>query len=67
MPRSVLEAIKEGEWDFEPGELDSTEFPSTGALPGTDDKLTIMAERLRNGEPLWHPSDRMTYDDSSID
>jgi hypothetical protein len=24
----------------------------------------VMAERLRQGLPLWHPRDRMTYDDS---
>jgi len=61
---SVLEAIREGYWDFEPLETDQDEFDSTHALPGTDAKLEILARRVQNGLPLWHPSDRMTFDDS---
>lgn len=63
MPKSVLEAIKEGEWDYEPRELDAEHFRPTHALPGTNEKLSVLAERIRRGEPLWHPSDRLTYDD----
>lgn len=58
MPNSVLEAIKQGLWDFEPEEAQKNEFPATGAMPGTDDKLSILAERVRLGLPLWHPCDR---------
>ncbi len=65
MAESVLEAIKRGDWDFEPEE----DFPSydntpTDALPGTDQKLTILAGRVQQGLPLWHPNDRRSYDDS---
>ncbi len=58
MPRSVLEAIKMGLWDFEPPEVKSTQFDATNSMPGTKEKLDVLAERVGNGLPLWHPSDR---------
>ncbi len=65
MAESVLEAIKRGVWDYEPEE----DFPSfdnipTDAMPGTGQKLTILADRVQQGLPLWHPHDRRSYDDS---
>ncbi len=63
MPQSVLDAIKSGNWNFEPQEyMVVNNFDSTSALPGTDKKLEVLAERIRNGLPLWHPQDRLTYD-----
>ena len=63
MPQSVLDAIKSGNWNFEPQEFMAVHhFNSTTALPGTDKKLEVLAERIRNGLPLWHPEDRLTYD-----
>ena len=63
MPQSVLDAIKSGNWNFEPQEFMGVKnFDSTSALPGTDKKLEVLAERIRNGLPLWHPEDRLTYD-----
>ena len=67
MPTSVLEAIKMGIWDFEPDEVESSNYDSTGAMPGTDEKLAVLAERVRRGLPLWHSSDRRSYDDSDGD
>jgi len=58
VPKSVLEAIKLGLWEFEPPEVDSDHYCATGAMPGTKDKLSVLAERVRNGLPLWHPLDR---------
>lgn len=58
MPQSVLEAIKEGMWDFEPVPVHSREYDETDALPGSDEKLAVMADRLQQGLPLWHPCDR---------
>ena len=58
MSNSVLDAIKLGRWDFEPTEAQGSEFHATGAMPGTNDKLTVLAERIRRGLPLWHPADR---------
>jgi len=65
MARSVLDAIKVGEWDFEPRSTSVNQYSSTRAMPGTDEKVDILAERARQGLPLWHPSDRRTFDDSA--
>jgi hypothetical protein len=64
VPRSLLDAIKVGEWNFEPQSVSGKDVSATTAMPGTSEKLDVMAERLRQGLPLWHPRDRMTYDDS---
>lgn len=64
MPSSILDAIKLGIWDFEPIEHGSQEFEPTRSLPGSDIKLEVLTERLEQGLPLWHPSDRRSYDDS---
>lgn len=63
VPSSILDAIKMGLWDFEPPEVDDEEFGSTEAMPGTNQKLEILAERVERGLPLWHPMDRIHYDD----
>mgnify|MGYP007073301516 CR=1 FL=1 len=67
MPNSVLDAIREGIWDYEPDSTDEDEYRSTKALPGSDEKLHILAERIKAGLPLWHPDDRQTYDDGDIE
>ncbi len=64
MPRSVLEAIKLGFWDFEPPAVDGGEYEATDAMPGTKAKLDVMAERVRAGLPLWHPRDRDDMDEA---
>ena len=58
MPKSVLEAIKLGIWDYEPPEVECTLFDPADAMPGTKDKLRVLAERARKGLPLWHLNDR---------
>ncbi len=58
MPNTVLEAIKMGLWDFEPTEVDSEDYEACTSMPGTSAKLLTLAERVRLGLPLWHPSDR---------
>lgn len=65
MPQSVLEAIRLGIWDFEPGSGPMVRIRPTGAMPGSNEKLEVLAERLRMGLPLWHPADRMSYDDET--
>ncbi len=47
-----------GMWDFEPPEVESDEFECTEAMPGTKAKLEVLANRVENGLPLWHPDDR---------
>ncbi len=64
MPRSVLTAIEEGCWDYEPGEVQEEDYRSTEALPGSEEKLKMLAQRLGEGLPLWHPDDRRSVDDS---
>jgi hypothetical protein len=63
VPNSVLEAIKMGLWDFEPVQVEEREFDSTKAMPGTKEKLKILAERVQSGLPLWHSQDRQDFDE----
>ncbi len=58
MPRSILDAIKNGIWDFEVPEVDFSLFDASNAMPGTDEKVRALAERVRRGLPLWHAADR---------
>ena len=67
MLNSILDAIREGQWDFEPEQRAPQQFRATGAMPGSKNKLHIMAERVRLGMPLWHPSDRTDYDQKHDD
>lgn len=61
MPRSILDAVREGHWDFEPRPCAQFTFKPTEALPGSHEKLEILCERVRSGLPLWHPEDRRFY------
>ncbi len=67
MPKSVLDAIRLGVWDFEPERVASGEYSATEAIPGSENKLVILSERLRLGLPLWHPSDRRDYSNPEDD
>ena len=58
MPRSVLEAIKLGIFDFEPSEIEHNKFQAADAMPGSREKLCVLAERAQRGLPLWHVHDR---------
>jgi hypothetical protein len=62
-----LDAIKSGVWNYEPSRVGQDQFAPTGALPGTNEKLSVMAERLRAGLPLWHPEDRLFFDPGTDD
>jgi hypothetical protein len=63
MFRNVLDAIRDGDWFFEPDEVDAKKYQATTAIPGSREKLDILAERVRAGLPLWHVSDRADYDE----
>jgi hypothetical protein len=63
VPNSVLEAIKLGLWDFEPAKIEEAQFASTKAMPGTKEKLNILAQRVQSGLPLWHSKDRQDFDE----
>ena len=66
MPNSVLEAIKLGIWDYEPEDVGGCEYTPTAAMPGTVEKLEVLADRVRMGLPLWHNRDRRSFDDSEL-
>jgi hypothetical protein len=61
---SVFDAIRNGQWDFEPETVPESEFENTSALPGTNEKVDVLAERASAGLPLWHSADRQSYDDT---
>ena len=63
--KSVLEAIKQGIWDYEPEGVEERRFTATRAMPGTEEKLEVLAARIRAGLPLWHQADRRDYDDGA--
>ena len=67
MFKNVLEAIRDGDWLFEPDDVDPKLYPATTAVPGTEEKLEVLASRVRAGLPLWHKSDRPDYDDPNVD
>ena len=59
--RNVFEAILEcgHDEDFIPVETES--FVSSDAPAGSRAKIEILAQRVKNGEPLWHCDDRADY------
>jgi hypothetical protein len=63
MRRSILDAIREGDWHFEPAGVDPNRYEPTRAIPGTREKLAVLAERVRAGLPLWHEADRPDYEE----
>lgn len=65
MPKSILDAVRDGQWDFEPAPCSQRSFQPTEALPGSREKLLILCDRVRRGLPLWHPEDRRFYASSS--
>jgi hypothetical protein len=62
VPHSILDAIRSGHWSFEPTEMDAQAFDPCDAMPGTPDKVKTLAERVAQGLPLWHESDRDDLD-----
>ncbi len=63
MPESVIDAIRQGIWNYEPASSSQQDYDSTNSMPGTPEKLEVLARRLSSGKPLWHPSDRIMYRD----
>jgi hypothetical protein len=55
-----------GLWDFEPDDVDHEQFDSTTAMPGTGEKLQVLARRIQEGLPLWHAHDRTDYDEETL-
>lgn len=59
--RNVFDAILEcgHDEDFSPAE--TPDFGPTEAPAGSREKLDILAQRVQQGMPLWHPMDRNDY------
>lgn len=59
--QNVFEAIlKYGhDEDFVPRK--DEQFQPTTAPAGSEEKLEILAKRIRDGHPLWHEEDRADY------
>src|SRR6478752_3073121 len=59
--KNVFEAIlKYGhDEDFAPKQGEA--FKATQAPAGTREKLEVLADRVRRGQPLWHDDDRADY------
>ena len=64
--KNIHEAIKSGKWDYEPEEIEDSGFDHTVAMPGTDEKLKILAARAQAGLPLWNNNDRTEYDEPDV-
>jgi hypothetical protein len=60
---SILEAVKMGLWDFLPHTVDYCELEASDAMPGTREKLDILAEHLRHDLPTAHVDDDCLDDD----
>jgi hypothetical protein len=58
-----LDAIREGDWFFEPEEIAGSRFSATHAIPGTREKIRVMTDRVREGLPIWHEKDRPDYEE----
>ena len=59
--RNVFEAISTFGHDEDFAPLETDDFSSTRAPAGSRAKLDVLAERVRQGLPLWHDSDRPDY------
>ena len=65
MPKSILDAVQQGNWDYEPLPCSSLCYDPTTALPGSQEKLKVLCDRIQEGLPLWHPADRLEVNDGN--
>ena len=59
--KNVFEAILKYGHDEDFAPHADRSFKSTQAPAGSREKLEVMAERVKMGQPLWHESDRADY------
>ncbi|MHC4404569.1 MAG: hypothetical protein ACYTG0_33360 [Planctomycetota bacterium] len=59
--RNVFEAILERGHDEDFSPVETEDFAATDAPAGSRLKLEVLAERVKNGQPLWHAEDRCDY------
>lgn len=56
-------AIRKQNYNWSPEPVSSEHFHATQALPGSTEKLAVLAQRYEAGLPFWHPADRINYED----
>ncbi|HID76855.1 MAG TPA: hypothetical protein EYP56_12775 [Planctomycetaceae bacterium] len=59
--RNVFEAIQQCGHDESFVPHVDEDFKPTEAPAGSRAKVEVLAERVRRGQPLWHPEDRSDY------
>ena len=59
--KNVFEAILKYGHDEDFAPTLPEDFSRTDAPAGSQEKIQVMAERVRRGEPLWHGDDRQDY------
>ena len=59
--RNVFQAILETGHDEDFVPVETEQFHATDAPAGSRAKLDVLAQRVKHGEPLWHPEDRSDY------
>ncbi len=59
--KNVFEAIEKYGHDEDFAPSVGEDFAPTEAPAGTREKLDVLAERVRQGVPLWHDEDRGDY------
>jgi hypothetical protein len=51
---------------FQPPDVEPSGFDATAAIPGTREKLAVLAARASAGLPLWHDHDRADYEEPEV-
>ena len=59
--KNVFDTILETGHDEDFVPVVTEDFRPTDAPAGSPAKLEVLAERVRQGLPLWHPEDRVDY------
>ena len=59
--RNVFDTILEFGHDEDFAPSVTNDFTPTDAPAGSAEKLDILARRIQQGLPLWHPEDRPDY------
>ena len=52
MSNSILEAVKMGLWEFLPHTVDFSELEAPDSIPGSREKLDVLAEHLLRDVPV---------------
>lgn len=59
--KNVFEAILKYGHDEDFAPQTDEDFRATLSPAGSKEKLDVLADRVRRGEPLWHEEDRADY------